>query len=70
MEWIKVEDKLPEFDELVLVWCKLYGNFLATYEEIGELNGIRYGNWRDFGGSLGILPPIYWCPLPEAPKDK
>ena len=38
MEWIKTEDKLPEFGELVLVYCRIYGIFLASYELIGEFD--------------------------------
>lgn len=34
MDWIKTEHRKPKFDELVLVWCRIYGRFLATYEEI------------------------------------
>jgi hypothetical protein len=65
--WIKTEYKTPEFDTLVLVYCKTYGRFLATYEFIGEFAGEKYGNWRDMHGNLGILPPVYWMSLPESP---
>lgn len=66
MEWIKTEHRKPKFDELVLVWCRIYGRFLATYEEI---DGTGWGNWRDMKGNLGILPPVYWMKLPEPPKE-
>lgn len=67
-QWISVEDKLPEFGETVLVYCKIYGRYLATYEYIGDFQGEKYGNWRDFNGNLGILPPIYWLEIPEIPS--
>tara|TARA_R110002110_G_scaffold102599_1_gene259822 strand:- start:54 stop:263 length:210 start_codon:yes stop_codon:yes gene_type:complete len=69
MEWIKTELQKPKFDETVLVWCRIYGRFLATYEYIGDFDEEQYGNWRDFNGNLGILPPIYWMKLPEPPSE-
>lgn len=66
IDWIKTKDKKPELNTPVLVWCKLYGRFIATYEDIGA--GKNWGNWRDSNGNLGILPPIYWMPLPEPPN--
>ncbi len=70
MNWIKTEDEKPEYDKAVLVWCRVYGRFLATYVCVGNFRGESYGNWRDFNGNLGILPPIYWMPLPEPPEHK
>lgn len=68
MEWIKTEDRKPEFDVPVWVWCRIYGRFIATYEYIGDFEGERFGNWQDHNGNLGILPPVYWMLLPEPPK--
>lgn len=67
ISWVAVSERLPEFGETVLVYCKIYGLFLATYEFIGEFQGEKYGNWRDFNGNLGILPPVYWLQIPETP---
>ena len=67
ISWVAVSERLPEFGETVLVYCKTYGLFLATYEFIGEFQGEKYGNWRDFNGNLGILPPVYWSQIPEPP---
>ena len=64
MEWISVNDKLPEFGEHVLVYCQIYGQYIAYYHRI---SGTNYGNWHN-GNTLGILPPLYWMPLPEPPK--
>jgi hypothetical protein len=67
ISWVAVSERLPEFGETVLVYCKIYGRFLASYEFIGEFQGEKYGNWRDFNGNLGILPPVYWLQIPEPP---
>ena len=69
MVWIKTELKKPKFGEPVLVWCRIYGRFLATYEYIGGFDGEQYGNWRDSNGNLGVLPPTYWMNLPEPPSN-
>ena len=68
-QWISVTDRLPEFGETILVYCKIYGRFLATYEYIGEVDRKKYGNWRDFRGNSGILPPTHWMPLPSPPQQ-
>ncbi len=65
--WVLVSDRLPEFGETVLAHCRIYGRFLATYEFIGEFQGEKYGNWVDFNGNIGILPPVYWLQIPELP---
>lgn len=67
-KWIPVSERMPEFNESVLVFCRVYGRFLATYEHIGDFKGEKFGNWRDFKGHLGILPPTHWMPLPTPPK--
>ncbi len=66
MSWVKTEQRKPKFDEPVWVWCRIYGKYLATYEEI---DGTGWGNWRDFNGNLGILPPVYWLEIPEVPTE-
>lgn len=63
--WVKCSERLPELNKPVEVWCKLYGRFVATYEDIGA--GKEYGNWRDSTGQLGILPPTHWRELHKSP---
>lgn len=65
--WISVKERLPEFNTLVLVNCSIYGRFLASYEFIGEFQGVKYGNWKH-NDELGILPPTHWMSIPELPK--
>lgn len=65
-EWVPVIDRLPEFGLPVLVNCRIYGSFIATYERLVE--GSDYGNWRH-DKALGILPPTHWREI-HAPGDK
>ena len=62
--WISVEETKPEFGEPVFVWCRIYGRYIGTYQQI---DGTRFGNWSD-GKDLGVLPPLFWQPLPTPPK--
>ena len=66
--WIRVEDRLPDFNTPVFVNCKIYGRYIASYNFIGEFNGEKYGNWHD-GKNLGALPPSHWMPLPAPPQQ-
>lgn len=67
-EWISAKEKKPEFGVSVLVFCRIYGTFIAHYEFVGEFDGEKFGNWHD-GKALGILPPTHWMPLPSPPKE-
>ena len=64
--WVETSKKNPDFDIPCLVFCEIYGRFIATYECIGEFGGIKYGNWR-YGEQLGILPPTHWIYLHDIP---
>lgn len=64
-QWISVKDRLPEFNEPVLVFCRIYGRYLATYKRIDE--DYEWGEWRDFNNKV-CLPPTHWMSLPNPPK--
>jgi len=65
MEWISVEDRLPESDFSVLVTWR------ASRKEIDKH---RYINLDNFIGGAFIgdnptrLPITHWMPLPEPPE--
>lgn len=64
--WIPVEENsMPDFDTPVLVWCRIWGRYIGSYNRIHDTN---WGNWHD-GKELGVLPPTLWQPLPEIPKE-
>lgn len=66
MEWIDVKSVKPKFEEGVLVWCPLWGIYLAIYSQISDSN---YGEWRDWN-NISVIPPKTWMPLPQPPKQK
>ncbi|MBK9800718.1 MAG: DUF551 domain-containing protein [Bacteroidetes bacterium] len=68
-KWIRVSEKMPDFDVSVLVFCRIYGVFIAQHKYIGDFQGEKYGNWYD-GKDLGVLPPLFWMPLPSPPKTE
>ena len=66
MSWIKTEQRKPKFGVTVLVYCRIWGRYMATYEQLEDTG---WGNWRDFNGNLGVLPPVYWMEIPEVPSE-
>ena len=67
MSWIKTERRKPKFGVTVLVYCRIWGRYMATYEQLEDTG---WGNWRDFNGNLGVLPPVYWMEIPEVPSEQ
>ena len=65
-QWISVDDKLPEWDNTVLVW---YAS--DTLFGVSEGYGLSWyhGSWRvnDLNGEN--IRIFYWQYLPEKPKD-
>ena len=65
--WINEKDKKPEFDKLVLVWCRIYGRYLSKYVRVADSD---WGQWMDPEGRPGGLPPIYWADILDAPYNQ
>lgn len=67
MEWISVEDKLPEFEKNVLAFDtqRIYIAYRHTEDEYNE-------HWRvpQDGWTWGLTSAVsHWMPLPEPPKQ-
>lgn len=65
MNWIKVEDKLPEIKQNVIVALKLYrGDTVVEYGYISARSRefVSYDGY-EFAGNI-----THWQPLPEPPK--
>lgn len=63
IEWISVNDRLPEHDELVIIYSK-YGREFVVYNKANNC-------WDDIDGDdyyRDIEWATYWIPLPEPPK--
>jgi len=65
MRWIETKEKMPEFNESVIVYCAIYGRYIGYYRPI---EGTEDGVWCNWSGESGLLPPTHWMPLQEAPN--
>lgn len=64
MEWISVEDRLPEEGELVLVAHK---TGISIAKCTLKFKGKAY--WKGYRGRSHSLATVtHWMPLPECPK--
>lgn len=70
MNWINVEDQLPEYFQIVLVWSKFYECEIQIYKHI-DGNDLGFYRWTDiphsgreweFDGSV-----THWMPRPNQP---
>ena len=59
-EWISVKERLPEDDDLVLVYHKA-----LRYIDIGSVSLVRW----DSTYSAICRATTHWMPLPEPPKE-
>lgn len=63
MEWISVKDKMPEFDEYVLIYAK--GEIVRAF-----LYTTKYGNfWSTCEDDIRHADVTHWMPMPQPPKD-
>ena len=58
-EWVRVEERLPEENQRVIVRCERVGT---------SVGWILWGNWMaDIGPDAGKV--THWMPLPKSPKE-
>lgn len=64
MNWIKIEDKLPEVHQPVIYYFNMVGVHARTYSGLTEFG-------PQFGGVAGFLTSdvTHWMPLLEPPED-
>ena len=67
MNWISVEDRLPEEGRFVLVYVQV-----GAHSYFYAINFIHQGRWYNkVRHKWGVKTnPIHWMPLPEPPKEK
>jgi hypothetical protein len=68
MEWIKVEDELPEEGQKVIYFFEYVGIHIGKFMKDKDNIGCPYGN--TFYGKSGFLTDdvTHWMPLPEPPE--
>ena len=71
-EWISVEERLPRYNETVLVYRPTMGEKILADTYKGYYNedtGDWEEGWVKFGqNSIGMNVITHWMPLPEPPK--
>tara|TARA_R110000822_G_scaffold80191_2_gene191226 strand:- start:6507 stop:6710 length:204 start_codon:yes stop_codon:yes gene_type:complete len=65
MEWINVNDRLPNEEHPVLVCYEDIG-YNCGFPEILAIDGSIWYRW--FNGDDSNMIPTHWMPLPEPPK--
>lgn len=69
MKWIPVTERLPEFDEPVIAFCKIgkmFVGFLRKYysNRVGWVILTARDSTKDITQTV-----THWMPLPEPPKE-
>lgn len=80
-QWISVKDKLPDYDQLVLLWqSELQAQFVGRRRESGVMSPLYY--WECTSDFFEAWKEIYhpklmnedvvthWQPLPKPPEEK
>lgn len=76
MKWINVNNKLPENEDMVLIFPepdfdepgRMVLGFYTQYD--GGTNGVKKDNWccfDSFGYEFQLKHITYWMPLPKTP---
>lgn len=73
MKWIKIEDKLPEVGQKVLIYTK-WGNIELSelyHHKYTEYEQLENGLYKKIDGAELLWNgniPTHWMPLPEPPE--
>lgn len=70
MDWISVEDKLPEETNKKYFVVTSYGADTATYYDTGD--GTNHIYWAKFENKERFpltVPVTHWMPLPQTPRE-
>lgn len=67
-EWISVEDRLPEYDEEVLIFDGRISAAIYTPRD-NECDGFMGEGLDSYGNAYFYDDVTHWMPLPEPPKE-
>ena len=65
MEWISIEDRLPEKDGFYLVYAKSYSPFIPDVQVQEYVQEIGF----TYDGDLRDTRITHWMLLPKSPKE-
>ena len=70
MDWIKVDDRLPEVGQKVIYYFEHTGISIGKFMKAENNEDCQYGNI--FYGKSGWLTDdvTHWMPVPEKPKEE
>ncbi len=73
-DWIRVEDRLPEWYQWIHIWSQYVTYPLVTRRvETGDFDDNGESKWSwDWSRYAGLIDHgvSYWMPLPEPPEDE
>lgn len=67
MEWISVEDRLPEEDLEILMFADVGEAIVGKLTDQGWISGNQFVSW-DYIWNHDIKEITHWMPLPEPPQ--
>lgn len=65
MKWISVSDRLPEYEDEVLIWFHNCPVEIGLYNQKNEFHEEDYWTCKEYME----IDVSHWMPLPEPPKD-
>ena len=71
MDWIKIEDQLPEDGSRVITYFEHTGVEISMYKNLKGTEDEMFGHNLFYNKSGWLTDDVtHWMPLPEPPKQK
>lgn len=70
MEWISVKDRLPEYDEKVIAYCKKTNKYFVGFARKSYSGDTYWCLVGAAGATYCVKSKVtHWMPMPEPPKE-